>query len=138
MWIAGLLLMGIGLDAALAREPDVRDWAEIRSVIQSQLDAIARDDGAAAYSYASPAIRGRFKTPSNFMRMVRLAYPAIYRPRTVQFLDPAVIEGEVIQAVQVVAADGDVKVALYRMERQPGGKWKIGGCLLAPSDRRSV
>ncbi len=134
IWVCGGLLAGLAL--AAGEEPGSRDWAEIRSVVQSQLDAFAHDDEAAAFSHASPAIRDQFKTPANFMNMVRSAYQAIYRPRAVKFLEPAVIEGEVIQAVQVVALDGTVRVALYSMQRQPDGRWKINGCLIAPSVRR--
>jgi hypothetical protein len=134
--LSGLLLAGLVLAAHAGDEPDARGWAEIRAVIQSQLDAFAGNDEAAAFSHASPAIHDQYKTPANFMRMVRESYQAIYRPRAVKFLEPAVIQGEVIQAVQVIAPDGAVRVALYSMQRQPDGKWKINGCLLAPSVRR--
>ncbi|HTP97096.1 MAG TPA: DUF4864 domain-containing protein [Burkholderiales bacterium] len=112
------------------------DWDAIREVISRQLDAFRRDDEAEAFSYASPGIRRLFGDARSFMLMVREGYAAVYRPRAVKFLEPAVIDGKPIQAVQVIAPDGRIVVALYSMQRQPDGSWKIDGCQLAPS--RSV
>jgi hypothetical protein len=44
-----------------------------------------------------------------------------------------VIEGRVIQPLRLVSPDNSVVVALYTMERQQAGGWKIAGCILAPS-----
>ncbi len=107
-------------------------------MIERQLDAFQRDDEAAAFSFAAPRIRDQFGTPANFMRMIRASYQAVYRPRAVKFLGPAVIDAEIIQAAQVVAPDGSVVVALYSMQRQPDGSWRIAGCLLAPATAKSV
>ncbi len=122
--------------AAVALGPD--DRAQIRDVIERQLDAFQRDDASEAFSYAAPQVRGQFGTAANFMRMVRESYQAVYRPRAVRFLEPASIDGQVIQAVQVVAPDGDVLVALYYMQRQPDAAWRIAGCLLAPATAKST
>ena len=50
---------------ALVRAGD--DVATGQSVIRSQEAAIARDDAAAAYGFASPAIHSMFRTPDTFM-----------------------------------------------------------------------
>lgn len=107
-------------------------------MIERQLEAFERDDGDTAFSYASPQVRDQFGTPANFMRMVRNSCQAVYRPRAVKFLEPAVIEGQIIQAVQVVAPDGAVFVALYSMQRQADASWRIAGCLLAPATAKST
>ena len=124
--------------APAANEPSAADRQEIRTVIERQLDAFQRDDEVTAFSYASPGIRAQFKTPANFMQMVRASYQAVYRPRAVKFLEPAVIEGDIIQALQVVAPDGTVMVALYTMQRQPDGLWRIAGCMLVPAIAKST
>ena len=137
--LTGLLIFtAVQAAAPAADEPTSADWQEIRSVIERQLDAFQRDDEVTAFSYASPRIRDQFKTPANFMQMVRTSYQAVYRPRAVKFLEPAVIEDDIIQALQVVAPDGTVMVALYTMQRQPDGSWRIAGCMLVPATAKST
>lgn len=114
-------------------QPNAEDAGAIRAVIEAQLEAFQMDDEEKAFSYASPGIREKFKTAAEFMAMVRESYRALYRPRLVHFLPAAVIGGEIVQAVRVVGPDGEVKVALYSMEKQPAGSWKIRACDLAPS-----
>lgn len=66
-------------------EMSASDRQAIRSVITAQLDAFQADDGLQAFHYAAPTIRQQFKTVANFMHMVKTAYPAVYRPRSVMF-----------------------------------------------------
>jgi hypothetical protein len=109
------------------------EWAAIRGVIGEQLDALKEGDAAKAFSYASPGIRAQFGTPANFLDMVRASYGALTAARYTEFLEGAVIEGRVIQPLRLVAPDNGVRVALYSMERQEDGRWRIAGCVLAPS-----
>jgi hypothetical protein len=95
------------------------------------MDAFRRDDGAAAFSYASPSIRSRFQTPERFMVIVRRGYRPVYRPRSVKFLELIETGRQIFQKVWVLGPDGVPVNAYYVMERQPGGGWKIGGCILA-------
>ena len=68
------------------------------------------------------------------MRLVREHYRPVYRPRSVQFGDLLVIDGVPAQEVSVVGPDGRPYLALYLMERQPDGAWKIRGCLIRPDE----
>jgi Domain of unknown function (DUF4864) len=106
------------------------DAAAIRQVIEEQIQAFKRDDGNGAFAYASPMIQGRFRTPENFMAMVRAAYPQVYRPREVEFQDLADSAEGPIQEVIVVGPDGVPVMALYVMEKQADGSWRINGCYL--------
>jgi Domain of unknown function (DUF4864) len=106
------------------------DAAAIRQVIEEQIQAFKRDDGSSAFAYASPMIQGKFQTPENFMAMVRTAYPQVYRPRTVEFQDLADSAQGPIQEVIVVGPDGVPVMALYIMEREADGSWRINGCYL--------
>ena len=102
----------------------------IRSVIQDQLGAFTRDDAAGAFGYASPGIQRMFGTPENFMNMVQQGYPPVHRPQSYVFgmlrQEP---EGPV-QEVVITDASGAQWLALYSMEQQPDGAWKISGCSL--------
>jgi hypothetical protein len=106
------------------------DREAIQHVIQQQLDAFQRDDEIEAFSYAAPSIQAQFKTPAEFMRMVRSGYEAVYRPRSTRFLEAFVLNGQVMQPLEVVAPDESVLVAFYLMERQADGTWRISGCVL--------
>lgn len=133
----GVLIAGFGAGTpALAQRVTTADAKAIRTVIEAQLDAFARDDADKAFSYAAPPIRTMFGSAANFMRMVKTGYPVVYRPVSVTFLKPEVIDGEIMQAVQMSDDAGQVWVAHYRMLRQKARPWLINGCQLERSDAR--
>ncbi|MSP47802.1 MAG: DUF4864 domain-containing protein [Alphaproteobacteria bacterium] len=106
----------------------------IRSVIEAQLGAFQSDDGERAFGYASPHIRGLFRTADSFMAMVRKGYQPVYRPRSVRFGDLVDVDATLIQKVYVTGPDGSQVLALYVMERQADGTWRVNGCMLAEPD----
>jgi hypothetical protein len=109
--------------------PDA-DRQAIRAVIERQLDAFLRDDGMAAFSYATPNIQGIFESPENFMSMVKNGYQPVYRPQAVTFRDIIDLHGAPAQRVLVVGPDGVPVIAVYPMQRMPDGSWLINGCYL--------
>ena len=109
------------------------EWSAIRRVIDDQRKALKSGDARKAFSFASPGIQAQFGTPNTFLAMVRNGYGALIAARYVEFLEGAVIEGAVIQPLRLVAPDNSVLVALYTMEKQKDGRWRIAGCVLAPS-----
>lgn len=124
--------------AAQAAPVSKGDTKKIRGVIQAQLDAFARDDAQRAFSYAAPGIRKMFGTPERFLAMVREGYPVVYRPASVGFLAPEANGATVIQAVEMADTEGTLWVAVYQLERQRGGAWRITSCELMPSDGKVV
>ena len=109
------------------------DWQAIRKVISQQLAALRAEDGDRAFSYASPRIQAQFGDAQTFMAMVRGAYSPLLVARYTEFLEGAVIDGIVIQPLRLIAPDNTVQVALYTLEKQGRGRWRINGCRLAPS-----
>ena len=75
------VLVALGARAETPSGVGAADRAAIRQVIEGQLDAFRRDDGVAAFSFASPSIRRMFETPDIFMDMVLRGYQEVYRPR---------------------------------------------------------
>ncbi len=108
-----------------------RDRTEIRSVIERQLQAFQRDDAVSAFSFASPEIQAKFCTPEQFIQMVKIGYPAIYRPRSVIFEDAIVVQGIPTQPVLLMSPDGTPVRAVYLMEQDLNDSWRINGCYLA-------
>lgn len=128
--LVGVMLLGtIGTSSHASAGEQAKQTAII-AVIQSQLDAFQRDDGAAAFSYAAPGIKAQFGTPANFMAMVRSGYMPVYRPQSVEFLDLVMYRGQPAQRVLFVGPDGEPVVATYPMEQQADGTWRIAGCIL--------
>lgn len=113
------------------------EWRAIKRVVSGQLAAFKAGDGDKAFSYASPGIRAQFVDAPTFIEMVRQGYGALLAARYTEFLEGAVIEGRVIQPLRVVGHDNSVVVALYTMEKH-SGRWKIAGCVLAPSTVQAV
>ena len=106
------------------------DVAAAQNVIRSQEQAFSRDDPAAAYSYAAPAIHDIFPDAETFMAMVRNSYAPVWRHKSFEFGE-ARIEGKwIAQRVHIVDADGEAWEAMYTLEQQPDGSFKITGCSL--------
>jgi hypothetical protein len=119
------LLIGLGIPARAAD-----DVAIAQSVIRSQEQAFGRDDPAAAYSHAAPAIQGVFPDAETFMAMVRNSYAPVYRHKSFEFGEAHVADGKIAQRVHIIDADGVPWEALYTLEQQPDGSMKITGCVL--------
>lgn len=106
------------------------DTTAIQSVIQDQLDAFNRDDGVRAFSHASPSIQDIFRTVDIFMGMVRDGYPPVYRSAQAEFGALHMMNGEPVQEVYVTGQDGISVLAVYTMEQQEDGSWRINGCTI--------
>jgi len=115
---------------AAAAEVSKEDAVAIRKVISDQIDAFAHDDGPRAFSLATQGIQATFGTAEKFMEMVRTQYQVVYRPKSVQFQKPEIVEGEVVQPVRMTDDAGGAWLAIYPMVREPGRGWRTNGCLL--------
>ncbi len=142
-WSAWLLLsvfFALLPAAVRAAEPAVSlaDWKAIKKVIIGQRAALIAGKSEKAFAYATPALRARFGDAETFMAMVQLGYDALLTARHTEFLEGAEIDGLVIQPLRLVGADDSVRVALYTMEKQPDGLWRISGCRIGPSTVQSA
>jgi len=106
------------------------DVATARSIIRSQEQAFGRDDAAAAYAYAAPEIRERFPQAEIFLGMVRDRYAPVYRHKSFEFGEARAADGRIAQQVHIVDQDGVPWEALYTLERQDDGGFRIVGCML--------
>ena len=104
------------------------DEKGVRTVVEAQLAALARDDAVTAFSFAAPNVREAVGTAGRFMDMVRKSYPAIYRPASTAFLKPEDHHGQVIQRVQLMDDSGSAWLALYSLQQQKDKSWRITGC----------
>lgn len=130
--LAGLLMLGLAPSAPFeaAAAEQTAEAGAIQAVIERQLAAFGRDDGPGAFAFASPGIRDRFRTAEIFMDMVRRHYAPVYRPRDVAFGPLRQGPDGPVQELLLVGPDGRSVTALYFMERQPDGSWRIKGVRL--------
>ncbi len=116
--------------------------AEIKSAqttIDSQLKAFLADDGALAYSFAAPNVKQIFPTVESFMGMVISAYPPVHRPQNYSF-GKVMQTGptSIVQQVLILGPDGKDYEAVYTLEMQADGTFKITGCSLKASNSLST
>jgi uncharacterized protein DUF4864 len=134
-WLVAALLLGQGGAAAAAPGSALpaAEWTAIKVVIGAQVAALKQEDGARAFAFATRSLQLQFENADNFMRMVHAGYQALIDARYTEFLDGAVVDGQVVQPLRLVLPDNTVLVALYQMQKDDDGRWRIAGCLLAPS-----
>ena len=125
-----LVAFALACSIGLAHAVDEADRSSIRGVIERQLEAFRRDDAAEAYFYAAPEIRRMFRSEDRFMGMVRESYKPVYKPRSYVFDELKEAPAGLTQSVHIQDADGVDWIAVYTLERQPDGSWKISGCRL--------
>jgi uncharacterized protein DUF4864 len=126
-----LLLAALLCLADTARSAD--DIAAAQSVIRAQEQAFSRDDATSAYSYAAPAIKQIFPNANIFMSMVQSGYAPVYRHGSFEFGEGRAEGDWIAQRVHIVDANGEGWEALYTLERQADGTFKITGCTLLKS-----
>ncbi len=80
---------------------------------------------AAAYSHASPMIKGFFPDVNMFMGMVKRGYQPVYNPKSYDFgrAKNRTMERSV-QEVLITGPDGKPWTALYEMTREPDERGK--------------
>ena len=126
-----IVLLAFMSVAALAQSISETEKTEFQRIIAAQISAFRAGDGTTAYSFAAPVVRNIFPTPEIFMSMVKRGYSPVYRPQSFNFTE-ALIDpmGRPVQKMLVVGPDGKTYEALYSMEKQPDGTWRISGCTL--------
>ena len=136
---AALFALSLTFSAALGAaraegEAALPDTAvvEIHDVIAAQLEAFKRDDAQAAFSLASPEIQEQFGSAENFINLVREQYAPVYRSKSAEFQPPVQMEGAegIVQPVVVTGSDNVPVLAVYMVQQQSDGAWRIAGCLL--------
>jgi hypothetical protein len=152
LFVSAVALAALVIGAAVPAQPAPREapvdgggaalstgeWSSIKRIIGDQLAALRSGDAARAFSFASTGIRDQFDDAPTFLLMVQQRYGVLLTARYTEFLEGAVIDGHTIQPLRLVMSDDTVLVALYEMQRDEGGGWRIAGCVIAPSTVRST
>jgi hypothetical protein len=128
------ILLALALLPILFGSTALADDAGIKaaqSSIEAQLRAFAAGDNEAAYGYAAPSIKQIFPTLDRFMQMVESGYQPVEKPQSYSFGKAEWIgSNRIAQQVMLVGPDGKDYEALYTLELQPDGVWRITGVSL--------
>jgi hypothetical protein len=136
-------LLAAALAALLAvAQPAISGDAEVKSAqssIDGQLRAFQSDDHAGAYSFAAPNVKQIFPSVDIFMGMVTSGYMPVRKPQNYSFGKTEEMSAtQIWQQVFIVGPDGKDYEALYTLELQPDGVWRITGVSLRASNALST
>jgi hypothetical protein len=136
---AAILFLALGLTQGAAHAADEAGREAARATVARQIEAFRTDDAATAYAQAAPAIQGMFPSPDTFLAMVRKGYAAVYRARTfrVDRVEDVGTDGVALGATVQDEAGADW-LALYTLEKQSDGAWRITGCQLTKAPGTST
>lgn len=137
---AGLLigLCGPWTHAAAIDAITTADAIAIREAVATQLVALSNDDASGAFALTSEGKRQLIGTPDNFLRMMKEEYNPLYRHLGTIFSQPEVVDGDAVQVVRVTDGAGKVWLAMFWMQQEDDGTWKIDGCHLLGTSTVSI
>ncbi|KQU69836.1 hypothetical protein ASC75_06720 [Aminobacter sp. DSM 101952] len=128
--------------AWLCAIPALAGDAEVKAAqgsISGQLQAFRAGDNATAYGYAAPNVKRIFPTLDAFMGMVTGGYKPVHRPQSFDFGKSREMSSSAIaQQVLIVGPDGKDYEAVYTLELQPDGVWRITGVSLRAANSLST
>jgi hypothetical protein len=129
------ILAAVMLTAAADRGVAGDAATTAQQIISGQIAAFLDDDMDRAYSYASPGIQQMFPTPEIFFQMVKKGYAPVYRPGNYAFgrSEVSADGSTIVQEVLIHAPDGQDWTAIYTLQRQPDGSYKISAVQMIKS-----
>lgn len=134
--LAVVLLMLAPFANAFAGDAEIK---AAQGVIDGQLKAFIANDGELAYSFAAPNVKQTFPSVDIFMSMVTNGYPPVRNPQNYSF---GKVEqtgpNSIIQQVMILGPDGKEYEAVYTLQLQDDGTFKITGCSLRASNSLST
>lgn len=132
----------IAVISLLLASPVLAGDAEIKAAqdsISGQLRAFRLGDAAGAYSYAAPNVRRAFPTLDDYMAMVASTYQPVRHPQSFSFgKSRQTGSSSIVQQVLIVGADGKDYEAIYELELQPDGVWRVTGVRLRAAVSQST
>ena len=136
------IMLALALLPALFAAPALAGDAAVKAAqttIESQLKAFSSGDNDTAYSYAAPNVKQIFPTVDIFMSMVTSGYAPVQKPQRYSFgKSEEMGPNKIAQQVFIVGPDGKDYEALYTLELQPDGMYRITGVSLRASKTLST
>jgi hypothetical protein len=122
--------------AAIGGEAEIKAAQDAKD---RQKKSLNRKYQVAAYSIAAPNIKRIFPTVETFMDMVTGGYGPVHRPRNYAFGKVQEMSAtSIVQQVLIVGPDGKDYEAIYTLELQPDGTYRITSVSLRASKSLST
>ncbi len=135
--LAGISLSATHTNASEKREPHtVMDPVQL--AVATELTAFKERDSSKAYELASPELQKKFSSALKFATMMRITYWEIYDHVSFKFLGRSSSDSHEIQKVEVTGSDGEPYIVLYKLVKDPSGKWLIDDLILLDHDAPPV
>lgn len=132
-------LVIVGLLMAVPADAGDAEIKAAQGTISGQLQAFRAGDDATAYGFAAPNVKRIFPTLETFMGMVTGGYRPVHKPQSFDFgKSQEMSPTSIIQQVIIVGADGKDYEAVYTLELQPDGVWRITGVSLRAANSLST
>jgi hypothetical protein len=129
--IFAAILLLFSISTASAGEAEINS---ARDTITRQLRAFLSNDGPLAYSYAAPNIKSMFPTVGSFMKMVTDGYQPVRNPQSYTFgRTREVSPTRIMQEMLITGPDGKNYSAIYTLELQADGVFRITSVILQPA-----
>ena len=128
----------VGASATFAVAEDSASDPVAQSIIDNQIKSFRTGDFEQAFSHASPNLKKMFGSVDNFIRMVRSGYGPIYGAQSWAFGRSRSISGTLYQEVQLVGPNGNNWTAVYSLQKQADGSWKITAVQMKRGDAQTT
>lgn len=129
--VALFMVLMAGHAASQETSLDMKAQAQaVREVVHLQINALADDDAEKAYSLTTSATQQLLGSPNNLLSFIKDEFAPIYRPRHAMFQETEIIGQHALQIVQLIDSSGLIWIAIYQVELETDGKWKVDGCRL--------
>ena len=136
--IVVLLTTMLVLSTAAIAQTNQNQLSASQLVVENQIKAFHQRQHEEAFNYAAPALRIVFRDVENFIRMVKRGYNPIYAAQNWSF-GRSRTEGEKNHhEVLISGPNGGEWTALYTLQKQIDGMWKIVGVQLLKSTGKST
>lgn len=137
---AGLLigLCGFWTHAAAIDTISAADAVAIHDAVRTQMNALSNDDADGAFELTTQEKRHLIGSSDRFLRMMKEEYNPLYRHLGVIFSSPEIVDGDAVQVVRVTDGAGKVWLAVFWMQQEGDGVWKIDGCHLLGTSTVSI
>jgi hypothetical protein len=114
------------------------DAKAIQVAVRSQIEALSVNDAVGAFQLATLDRQSRIGSPDKFLSLIKKHYQPLHQHLLVLYSRPAVVKGETFQAVRVTDKSSHVWLAVFQMQAEQGGRWKIDACYLLETKKVSV
>lgn len=113
------------------------DKAEIRQLIEQQLQAFQQQNPEVAFSLTSPTIQKKY-TQQDFIKIMKGNYNAIIEPRSIMFRGFTMVDNFPALVSTIMEGKGNLVQGIFIVQHQTDYSWRIHGYELLPINQKII